>query len=156
MSCSRARARESGQVDVAQLPKTFKNLTPGDLGILKKLSELPSYDVYSLRIVLRDLQIPINDYEELRLSADKTRELDAYMKVFTRPLLAQVFGDDGTIREFSDIIQLFRQPAVKKAREQLTVWLRSLVLISGTFPDFCRTTVTLTYRFRTTGSVWIR
>ena len=139
----------SGQVDVAQLPKTFKNLTPGDLGILKKLSELPSYDVYSLRIVLRDLQIPINDYEELRLSADKTRELDAYMKVFTRPLLAQVYGDDGTVREFSDIIQLFRQPDVKKARDQLTLLAEKLGVdiwhIPGFLQDYGDTYLSVSY-----------
>ena len=85
---------------------------------------------------MRDLQIPINDYEELRLSAEKTRELDAYIKVFTRPLLAQVYGDDGAIREFVDIIQLFRQPDVKKARDQLMVLADKLSVDIWHIPGF--------------------
>lgn len=132
----KAEGSGSGQVSVAQLPNTFKNLTPDDLSILKKLSDLPSYDVYSLRILLRDLQIPIKDYEELQLSAEKKGELDAYMKVFTRPLLAQVYGEDGTIRDFSDIIQLFRQPDVKKAREQLGVLAEKLDVDIWHIPAF--------------------
>tara|TARA_B100000676_G_C17756563_1_gene669366 strand:- start:30 stop:413 length:384 start_codon:yes stop_codon:yes gene_type:complete len=102
----------SGQVSVQQLPNVFSEIGEDDTQVLGKLAELPSYDVYSLRIMLREQEIPVNDYDELRLSAGKQRELDQYMGAFTRPLIVQVYGNDGTVTEFSDIIQLFRQPDV--------------------------------------------
>lgn len=71
------------------------------------------------------------------------------MKVFTRPLLAQVYGDDGTIREFADIIQLFRQPDVKKAREQLMVLADKLGVdiwhIPGFLQDYGDTYLSVSY-----------
>lgn len=116
----------SGQVSVDQLTNVFRELGEGDLAVLGKLSELPSYDIYSLRIMLREQDIPVNDYDELRLSGGKQRELDQYMGAFTRPLIVQVFGDDGSVQEFSDIIQLFRQPDITKARTQLNLLAQKL------------------------------
>ena len=126
----------SGQVRVDQLTNVFSELGEGDLAVLGKLSELPSYDIYSLRIMLREHEIPVNDYGELRLSGVKQRELDQYMGVFTRPLIAQVYGDDGSVQEFSDIIQLFRQPDITKARTQLNLLAQKLDLQIWDVPQF--------------------
>ena len=92
-------ATGSGQFYVDQLVTEFADMEEDDLGILRMLRELPSYDMYSLRIRLRELDIPVNDYDELRLSQHKTRDLDDYMKHFTRPLVMQVYGDDEAINE---------------------------------------------------------
>ena len=74
----------SGQVEVGQLANVFNNIAESDLIVLGKLAELPSYDVYSLRIMLREQEIPVNDFAEFRLSDNKTRELNEYMRSFTR------------------------------------------------------------------------
>ena len=66
----------SGQMPVDQLPTAFPQMDPRDVLTLDKLEKLSSYDVYSLRIVLRDLDIPVNDVGDLRLSDDKRHQLE--------------------------------------------------------------------------------
>ncbi|MCK5295665.1 MAG: hypothetical protein KAJ75_02135, partial [Alphaproteobacteria bacterium] len=114
----------SGQVDVSELPKMFgwstKEPHP-DYTILRKLSLMPSYDVFSLRVLFREQGVKISDIDSLKLSDEKTKELNAYMTAFTRPLIMQIYGEDvEKINEFSDIIKLFRDPDIKKARERLS------------------------------------
>ena len=103
-------------MEVGQLANVFHNIAESDLIVLGKLAELPSYDVYSLRIMLREQEIPVNDFAEFRLSDNKTRELNEYMRSFTRPLLLKVYGTGGASHEFADVIELFRQPDVSLAR----------------------------------------
>ena len=129
-------ATGSGQFYVDQLVTEFADIDEDDLSILRMLRELPSYDMYSLRIRLRELDIPVNDYDELRLSQHKTRDLDEYMKHFTRPLVMQVYGDDEAINEFSDVIALFSQPDVLKAREKLNTLAERLGVELGRIPKF--------------------
>ena len=114
----------------------FNDITEGDLNILRKLADLPSYDIYSLRIMLREQDIPVSDILELRLSDSKTRELDEYMRSFTRPLLLQVYGQEGAIHDIDDVIALFRQPDASLAREKLGVLAERLEVNLGEFPAF--------------------
>lgn len=113
----------SGQLSVEDAIKEFEwpTVPPHpDLILLRKLALLPSYDVYSLRILLRDHGIVINDLDAFRLSPTKVHELTSYMTEFTRPLMVQIYGDeDRSIRDFDDIVALFRDPDVKRAREKL-------------------------------------
>ena len=70
----------SGQIDVGALSDEFgwpASPAHPDLVLIKKLSELPSYDVYSLRILLREHGIKLNDVSALRLSASKVDEFPA-------------------------------------------------------------------------------
>lgn len=120
----------SGQVDVEQLPLLCgwppDRLHP-DLVILRKLVLLPSYDVYSLRISLRNHDIPVNDYASLRLSPEKTEELTRYMVMFTRPLMQMIYGDEAVqINSYDDLLRLFRDPDVTKARQRLEAMANSL------------------------------
>ena len=113
----------SGQIDVEQLPVVCgwppEKLHP-DLVILRKLVLLPSYDVYSLRITLRNHDIPVNDHAELLLSKEKAEELTRYMVMFTRPLMQLVYGNEAVeIQTYDDLLRLFRDPDVAKARERL-------------------------------------
>lgn len=109
----------SGQVRVEDLNTAFANIAEGDTIILKKLSKLPSYDVYSLRVLLRENEIPIEDHGYLQLSKRKQGELEGLMKTFTRPLIVQVYGDDHDIKSYADAFAMFRHPDVGKARENL-------------------------------------
>ena len=56
---------------------------PADMTMLQKVSNLPSYDVFSLRISLRELDIKVNDVTALRLSDSINSELTTYMTDFT-------------------------------------------------------------------------
>ncbi len=113
----------SGQLDVEDLPGEFDwpdNKTHPDLIILRKLSVLSSYDIYSLRITLREHGIPVNDDVALKLSPEKQTELAGYMRSFTMPLIMQIYGsDDVSIQSFQDVVGLFKDPDVRKARDKL-------------------------------------
>ena len=130
----------SGQLEIEDLAKEFG--WPGapphpDLVLLRKLGQLPSYDVYSLRILLRREGIAVNDHDALRLSEAKVRELTEYMTAFTRPLIMQIYGSDNVaIQSFEDVIALFRETDVKKARDNLKVMADKLHITLGDVPLF--------------------
>jgi hypothetical protein len=113
----------SGQVDVEQLGHMFgwpEDQMHPDLAILRRLSLLPSYDVYSLRISLREHGIPVNDFAALKLSPEKAKELTKYMVMFTRPLMRLIYADEAVnVESYDDLLKLFRDPDIKKARQRL-------------------------------------
>jgi hypothetical protein len=134
----RDRDMGSGQIEIEKLPNELgPTLEPDDFGMLRSLVLLPSYDVYSLRMTLRDCGIVVNDTEALRLSPGKTKELAAYMKNFTRPLLMQIYGDQGVqIETFDDVVALFRDPDVQRARHKLNVMAAKLGIDIERIPRF--------------------
>jgi hypothetical protein len=126
----------SGQMPVDQLPTAFPQIDPSDVTTLEKLESLSSYDVYSLRIVLRELNIPVNDVGDLSLSDDKRRELDTYMTAFTRPLILQVYGKDDEISALADVVALFRAQDPTKARQKLGLLADKLGVNLTAIPQF--------------------
>jgi len=130
----------SGQVEVDGLPQEFgwpeKPVHP-DLVLLQKVSTLRSYDVYSLRILLREHGIKVNDVSTLRLSKKKTAELTEYMTAFTHPLITEIFGgDDLSITDFNDILKLFHDPDIRQARAKLNAMAEKLKVEVQDIPKF--------------------
>jgi hypothetical protein len=131
----------SGQIDIEDLPRAFgwseARIHP-DLIVLRKLALMPSFDMYSLRILLREHGIRINDYSALRLSKRKNAELMAYMTRFTRPLIMHVYGASGdrSINSFEDLVALFRDPDVKKALGKLKIMAARLEIRVDQVPKF--------------------
>ena len=73
----------SGQMavdDAARHLRDHAGASPRDITILRKLARLPSYDVYSLRVMLREQEIPVNDLTALKLSKEKSHELGGYIR----------------------------------------------------------------------------
>lgn len=135
----RDREIGSGQIEVEKLPQQLgvNSLSPEDFRLVRRLALMPSYDVYSLRVTLREEGIQVEDHEALRLSAEKTKELSAYMRSFTRPLMKQIYGDDAAaIDTFEDVVALFRDPDVQKARHRLTVMAAKLGIDIFAIPRF--------------------
>ena len=136
----RDREAGSGQMDIEKLPQEFNwNSSPPhpDFLMLMKLALMPSYDVYSLRVQMRAHGIKVNDEKYLKLSPEKTEELAVYMKNFTRPLLLQIYGDEGeTVETFSDVVALFRDPDVDKARQKLQIMAGKLGIEIMDIPKF--------------------
>ncbi|MCR4378420.1 MAG: hypothetical protein NUV50_10065 [Rhodospirillales bacterium] len=130
----------SGQMtvdDAARHLRDHANASPRDITILRKLARLPSYDVYSLRVVLREQEIPVNDVNALKLSKEKSQELAGYMKDFTFPLIREIYGStDVDIKEFEDLLKLFRNPDVKMAREKLDMMAKRLDIDLMELPRF--------------------
>ncbi len=134
------KATGSGQLSVEDLPKEFTwdvSNPPRDLDILRKVARLPSFDVYSLRVSLRAAGIEVNSHDALKLSAQKNAELSEYMRDFTGPLIAKIYGGDNLdIQDFSDVIKLFRDPDVKNALEKLRTMAEKLDIELETIPTF--------------------
>ncbi|MEQ8196171.1 MAG: hypothetical protein RIB59_16940, partial [Rhodospirillales bacterium] len=130
----------SGQIDIDGLPKEFDwpdSPPHPDLILLRQLGLLPSYDVYSLRILLRENNISIKDYSALQLSDAMKKELTEYMRMFTRPLIMEIYGKDNMeIRDFEHVIALFRDPDVQKAREKLQMMAEKLSIQLSELPKF--------------------
>ncbi len=108
-----------------------------DLEIVKKLAVLPSYDVYSLRVGLRELNIPIDDVESLKLSDEMAQSLLAHMTAFTRPLILKIYGDANmTTGSFRDVLTLFTDPNADVARNNLRELAKSLDIQLMQIPKF--------------------
>ncbi|MCG8510122.1 MAG: hypothetical protein MI741_12915 [Rhodospirillales bacterium] len=130
----------SGQMEISDIGKEFgwpADRSVPDRDMLTRLAYLHSYDVYSLRVSLREQEVEVNNIDSLKLSASKNAELTAYMKDFTRPLILQIYGDDDMeIQDFSDVVALFRDPDVKKAREKLELMAKRLDIKLCEVPQF--------------------
>jgi len=129
----------SGQIGVRDVAQEFQWSNGGrekDLGTLHKLAELPSFDVYSLRISLREQDVAVNDYDDLKLSASKKKELGIYMQEFTRQLVLQIYGDDEEINDYKDVLALFRHPDVKEAKRKLGIIADKLEIRLDQIPAF--------------------
>jgi len=95
----------SGQIAVDDLPKQFdwpEGREHPDMFLLDRLSALSSYDVYSLRITLRSAGVPLQEHAVLELSNSKRDQLAQYMRVFTQPLLREVFSGNSADRAKED------------------------------------------------------
>ncbi len=130
----------SGQIDIEDLPQQFNwdmAEPPSDMAVMRKIGMLPSYDVYSLRISLREMGIAVNDHDALKLSSAMSKELTAYMTDFTRPLILQIYGgDDVSIESFDDVIKLFRSPDVKNALGKIRIMADKLNIKPEEIPKF--------------------
>lgn len=109
-----------------------------DLELIRQLSDLPSYDVYSLRIALRNLGIAPTSSSYLHLSENKKRELHSYMRSFTRPLMQQVFGgsNEPHLADFNQLLALFRQEDKTEALRNLRLMAERLRIGLADVPRF--------------------
>ncbi|NIA68071.1 hypothetical protein HBA54_05655 [Pelagibius litoralis] len=129
----------SGQVAPEDLTKVFHfdEENKGDLPLIKNLSMLSSYDVYSLRVELRRLGIDVDNVDDLRLSDNKVQEVAPHMTSFTRPLVRAVFGkDDNKERSLKELVQLFASPDVDTAQRNLTKLAEQMNLEVAGIPKF--------------------
>ncbi len=113
----------SGRLEVEGLSNVFEESDEfnADLAILEHMEQLHSYDVYSLRIELRRLGIPIKNQDGLQLSERKAKDLTAYMTEFTRPLIQQIYGGSGAdVGDMDQLLAMFKRPdkgdAIKNLR----------------------------------------
>jgi hypothetical protein len=132
-------ATGSGQIDPEQLPLVFdfSGDRAGDLDIIKRLSVLPSYDVYSLRVNLKRLGISGDSDKNLQLSHEMAEELATHMRRFTQPLIAAIYGEKGSQDvSFADVLTLFADPNVGGARKNLKRLAQTLEIDLREIPQF--------------------
>ncbi len=107
-----------GHIYPHEVDQFFADVNGNDTSIIMTLAELKSYDVYSLRISLRNSGIEVDQHDALRLSDNKQAELQAYMQPFLKQMTVNLFGtDDGPVS--GDWRQMFMHPDVKVTRRRL-------------------------------------
>ncbi len=114
-----------------------------DIVMIRALRDLHSYDVFSLRIELRRLNISVNDHLSLRLSEEKNQELTKYMTEFTRPLMQQIYGKAQTqIGDVGDLFKMFSNPNkeeainnIKKMAEKLAIRMQDVPVFLEDYGD---------------------
>ncbi|MBT6138664.1 MAG: hypothetical protein HOH65_14430 [Rhodospirillaceae bacterium] len=113
----------SGQVSSNELTQFFSDnggALQRDIVMLDRLAMLESFDIYSLRIELRKLDIGFENYDALQISEKKRAELTDYMRAFTRPLMNRVYGgEDNEISDVSEILAMLTKPNREEAMRQL-------------------------------------
>jgi len=128
-----------GQLDVRGVAKflALEQVPPHpDVTLLQTVASLPSFDVYALRILLREKKIAISDSSALMLSATKVASLSSYMVRFTRPLVAEIFGHDTEGTEFRNILGLFRADNPEAVRQRLATMANRLGIPIEAIPKF--------------------
>jgi hypothetical protein len=132
-----------GQVQVPDVPRLFTGQMQhmrGDIELLSMVAGIKSFDVYSLRLELRRLEIPVENEKYLSLSAKKRQQLSGYMNEFTRPLVAQVFGGSSaqshSIGDVSQIYGMLTSPNRADALKNLEMMSRSLEVPLTEIPSF--------------------
>ena len=131
----------SGQILTEELPGFFPEGGPAfnaDLRLLKKFDLVPSFDVYSIRIALREMNIAVENQEALKLSDAKRAELTERMKAFTHPLIMHIYGADAdaNVGDVSDILGMFKDPDPKVALQKLRLMADSLNVELMDIPKF--------------------
>ncbi len=129
----------SGQIYARDLKQSFdfSGERQKDYDVVMTLSELPSYDVYSLRLELRALGIAVDEDRHLRLSEEMVRQLSVEMLEFTRPLIAAVFGKDFENQySFVRMIEILQDPNVPQARANLCSLAAMLEVELQAIPEF--------------------
>src|SRR6201999_3520906 len=133
VGCGRGQLDVSGVAKFLGLPQSPPH---PDVMLLRTVGNLPSFDVYSLRILLRAEGITIPDSSALTLSPAKVQSLSVYMANFTRPLVGEIFGRDTAGENFKDILSMFRGESAQSVRERLGMMAEKLGIPIERIPKF--------------------
>ncbi len=129
------RTSGSLQVKPDHIHEAFPRF-PDDQKLIRRLSDLHSYDVYSLRMNLRRMGIAVDD-GALELSETMKTRLDKYTPEFTLPLVRAIFGNDGAhIGDRQGLIRMFRDPDRARVAEKLKQISRKTGIAVENIPAF--------------------
>lgn len=130
----------SGQIETSDIANMFDwqyDKDNSDKKTISALSKLHSFDVYSLRIQLRQLGIQVDQSERLKLSDAKRADLMQFMNKFTKPLLQQVYNSpDSEVETMEQLIQKFASPEKREALENLKLMANKLQIELEEVPKF--------------------
>ena len=130
----------SGQVHPSKLGPVFNwsdDDTHQDGTLVNVVCNLHSYDVYTLRIQLRKLGIDVENFDNLKLSKEKSSELTNSMMTFTMLLIKQIYGEASSdIKDVGQLIGLFSSPDREEALKNLKLMANKLKIGLADVPKF--------------------
>ena len=110
-----------------------------DTQIIQQLSQMNSFDIFSMRHSLHKIGLDLNlDNEVFQLSPAMKKELQKYAHTFTAPLLRKVYGLDAqNMEDFDgDLNKLFQNPDKDVVRRNLTNMAKTTGMPLTEIPDF--------------------
>jgi len=115
----------------------FMEASPQDEEILRKLSELHSFDVYSLRSNLKKLGVEVENEDALELSEDMKEGLSLYSIEFISPLIEKIFGSDREDLKTSEgFKKILRDADINKVKENLKLMAEKTGIPFKEIPTF--------------------
>ena len=76
---------------------------------------MQSFDIYTLRMQLRQLGLNIDNSADLRLSAAKTSHLKKHMTLFMQPLMDLIYDETGqSTNEISEVAANFHKTRIQQ------------------------------------------
>lgn len=134
----REKGMGSGQIAVEEVPDFFgdEGGLKDDILLLRRLSQLPAFDPYTLRVGLRTAGVDVLNLEAFQLSAAKKRELMPMMRNITRPLMQHLYGDRGCDEnDIETLIERIANPDTPKVRKRIDSMARCLGITIDQLPD---------------------
>ena len=129
----------SGQIAPHDLDKAFdfSGDRADDLKLIKSLSTLPSYDVFTLRMELGRMGVGVSQASTLKLSDEQCRALAPYMRRYTTPLASAMFWD-GVVETVGahDLMAIVASPDPQKTRDNLKRFAQALDISIAEVPAF--------------------
>ena len=129
----------SGQISVDEVPDHFEGGLDlrADMGILSGLATLPSFDCYTVRRGLRQLDINVSQDATFKLSDVKTQELFPFMRRITRPLIKHLYGDtDLNISDTETLLELVSHPDHDRVLTRLDTMAETLGVSLAKLPEY--------------------
>jgi hypothetical protein len=139
----REKGMGSGQIAVEEVADFFTDEEGGlkdDILLLRRLSQLPAFDPYTLRIGLRQAGVDVLNLDAFQLSDAKKRELMPLMQNITRPLMQHLYGDGGDdANDLATLIDRIAHPDTPKVRRRIGSMARDLGITVDQLPDMLET-----------------
>lgn len=134
----REKGMGSGQIAVEEVPDFFtdENGLKDDILLLRRLSQLPAFDPYTLRIGLRQAGVDVLNLDAFQLSTAKKRELMPLMRNITRPLMQHLYGErGGDENDIESLIERIANPDTPKVRKRISAMANGLGITIDQLPD---------------------
>ena len=107
-----------------------------DAILIAKLSLMQSFDIYTLRMQLRQLGLNIENSADLRLSSAKTSHLKKHMTLFMQPLMDLIYDETGqNTQQIGAAAANFHRTDNQDAHQNLKKLSEKLQIILG-LPEF--------------------
>lgn len=134
----REKGMGSGQISVEEVPDFFGDEAglKDDILLLRRLSQLPAFDPYTLRIGLRQAGVDVLNLDAFQLSAAKKNELMPLIRQITRPLMTHLYGDkDLDDNDIEALIQRVANPDTPRVKARIRQMARGLGTQIDKLPD---------------------
>lgn len=131
----------SGQFKLDHLPDVFpsyKKELDEDREKLEALTTLSSFDVFSLRIGLRKLEMGITDNDFLKLSDDLREKLMQQLPEYSRPLVTFIYGEgtDDELHTYTNPLAKLTEESTETAKKNVKHLAELLHRPVGKIPEF--------------------